>query len=429
MGGETTVGLSGGQRKLLLFELIFQRTRSQENLLICLDEPFAGVTDDFVPYITNRLMEMKEKHYILLVTNDHISTLTGMANNTITVSAIDRSTVSVNERKGVERDIVLAAMSIGKEYEFANNNEDLWFFIDVEIIKNSALMGVLAFTFFVYGLFLLAYWDSKPGNEAPILVAAGIMAFFALNPYLIALVDWRVFMAEEAEALVHSSKGMSKALKSVLCLFIIFIIALMEYGAVNIVIDTLSSWKFFMAIFFDSGSLTFPFVYLQLHTNLATQPAQVLASFPFLFMFLFSTTFSPGSGIEGLKGLRYLFSRFYFWCMVPGVQDEMEGCPEEDLNFLALILSSFIGFGLFCCHLIWAVIRKRTEKTNNNVLRQKTMKSIQFAELQGEFHGCTSTGSQSSDLDLDEISKTVDDTDKEVSFRDKDALWRDNSAV
>jgi ABC-type Mn2+/Zn2+ transport system ATPase subunit len=37
-------GLSGGQRKLLLFELIFQRTALQGNLLIVLDEPFAGVT-------------------------------------------------------------------------------------------------------------------------------------------------------------------------------------------------------------------------------------------------------------------------------------------------------------------------------------------------------------------------------------------------
>ena len=46
MAGEFTAGLSGGQRKLLLFELICQRTANQSELLIVLDEPFAGVTDD-----------------------------------------------------------------------------------------------------------------------------------------------------------------------------------------------------------------------------------------------------------------------------------------------------------------------------------------------------------------------------------------------
>ena len=49
MAGTFTAGLSGGQRKMLLFELIAQRVRSKSGLLIVFDEPFAGVTDDFVP--------------------------------------------------------------------------------------------------------------------------------------------------------------------------------------------------------------------------------------------------------------------------------------------------------------------------------------------------------------------------------------------
>jgi hypothetical protein len=44
MAGEFTAGLSGGQRKLFLFELIYQRTKTQKGILIVLDEPFAGVT-------------------------------------------------------------------------------------------------------------------------------------------------------------------------------------------------------------------------------------------------------------------------------------------------------------------------------------------------------------------------------------------------
>ena len=42
-----------------------QRTSSQSDLLIALDEPFAGVTDDFVPFIIERLEEMRLKHNIL----------------------------------------------------------------------------------------------------------------------------------------------------------------------------------------------------------------------------------------------------------------------------------------------------------------------------------------------------------------------------
>ena len=48
IAGQFMAGLSGGQRKLLLFELIFQRTLQQDNLLIVLDEPFAGVTVSFL---------------------------------------------------------------------------------------------------------------------------------------------------------------------------------------------------------------------------------------------------------------------------------------------------------------------------------------------------------------------------------------------
>ena len=98
MAGKFTAGLSGGQRKMMLFELVRQRTESSNDLLIVLDEPFAGVTDDFVPYITSVLEEMRTKHNILLVTNDHVGTLTKLADSTITVSAIDRAKVSSGVR-------------------------------------------------------------------------------------------------------------------------------------------------------------------------------------------------------------------------------------------------------------------------------------------------------------------------------------------
>merc|ERR1711937_1078033 len=98
----------------------------------------------------------------------------------------------------------------------------------------------------------------------------------------------------------------------------------------------------------DSASLTLPFICFGLYSRLPLQIVQILASMPFLFMIFFSTTFSPGSGVAGLKELRYLFSRFYFWCMIPGIQDEMENCPDDStLNLLYLILSGILGVVVF----------------------------------------------------------------------------------
>jgi hypothetical protein len=125
-------GLSGGQRKLLLFELIHQRTKNQSDLLLVLDEPFAGVTDDFVPFIVARLNEMRQKHNILLVTNDHVETLKTMADNTITVSALDRSMVQLNGKAQVDRTKMMLALSVGEEYRYDATWDDLRFFYDVE---------------------------------------------------------------------------------------------------------------------------------------------------------------------------------------------------------------------------------------------------------------------------------------------------------
>jgi hypothetical protein len=52
-----------------------------------------------------------------------------------------------------------------------------------------------------------------------------------------------------------------------------------------------------------------------------------------------------------IKELRYLFARFYMFCMVPGVQDELDGCPEsEALNLALLCLTGLMMVLLFFCH-------------------------------------------------------------------------------
>jgi hypothetical protein len=43
---------------------------------------------------------------------------------------------------------------------------------------------------------------------------------------------------------------------------------------------------------------------------------QIFSTLPFLFVILFSTTFSPGSGVGIVKQLRYLFPRYAHMCAV-----------------------------------------------------------------------------------------------------------------
>jgi ABC-type lipoprotein export system ATPase subunit len=386
MAGEFTAGLSGGQRKLLLFELIRQRVKNQSELLIVLDEPFAGVTDDFVPFIVERLEEMRQKHNIVLVTNDHVETLTKMADNTITVSAIDRTTVKINQREKVDRTKAIAALSVGERYVYDASTADLKFFMEVEVYKSAQIMGVTIFTIFSFLMILLAFWDSDESSAALVLVAASIIAFFCVNPYLLSLVEWRIYMREEAEALVHSSKGMNKFMKTNVTLFMIVVISLLEYGFINAVVSGLEDIKFWVGMLFDSASMTFPVIALGIFTNLPFHLVEIVGFLPFIFMIFFSTTFSPGSGVPGLKALRYLFSRFYFWCMVPGVKDDMEGCPDENLNILYLILSALLGVFLFLIVDIGIRIKKRGQKKKSD-MKLSSMLDSEFQELMVELYG------------------------------------------
>ena len=110
---------------------------------------------------------MRVNHNILLVTNDHVATLTSMADNTITVSALDRSHVKVNLTEGVERDLSLLAVSSGNDFEHSSNKNDLGFFSDVEILHSPGLRAVAGFTSFIMILFIMSYWNST-GCHLPI---------------------------------------------------------------------------------------------------------------------------------------------------------------------------------------------------------------------------------------------------------------------
>jgi hypothetical protein len=358
---------------------------NKRDLLLVFDEPFSGVTDDFLPFIVERLNLMRKQHNILLVTNDHVDTLTRLADNTIVVSALDRSTVQVNHLQNVPREKAILALSMGDDYIYRSSWSDWKFFYDVEV-KNVGLMSIAIFTTIVYCLFLATFWNSSPDQGSLIIVAASLIAIFCVNSYYLALTEWRNCMVEEAEALLHSSKFTNKNLKTALGLFIILVVSLIEWGVVIAVVDGFNAGKYWVGIFMDSFSMTLPFFYLGLYTNLPFQAVDIIGSLPFMFMIFFSTTFSPGSGVPYLKELRYLFSRFYLFCMIPDVQDLMEGCPNDDVNVLYMVLTGLIGLVFFTLYEVFKCLVQSVRE--NKVLREKDMlKDEEFTNLQMSLYG------------------------------------------
>ena len=391
MAGQFIPGLSGGQRKMLLFELVRQRTSSQSGLLIIFDEPFAGVTDDFVPFIVERLNEMRQKHTILLVTNDHVETLKKMADSIITVSAIDRSKVQINDTAH-DRKIALLAVADCPLYQHKAGNQDIWFFLQTELLTSPQVGASLGFMVFLFVLFLVSYWGSKPGLEALVLVATQIISLFSLNPFLVALPDWRNIMIEEANALMHCSVQTNLALKSCVTLLLLLMTNIVSFGCLNGCTDSdvINSIEMWVSMLFDSASLTLPFLCFGLYTRLPLQIVQLIGSLPFLFMIFFSTTFSPGAGLEGFKTLRYLFPRFYLWCRLPGVRDNMEGCPNEDANVWYTILTGCLGLILFIVAelLRHKVIRRKVEKKKELKFEEaKRTRRASVAQVQRQLSG------------------------------------------
>eukprot|EP00977_Amphora_coffeiformis_P021986 scaffold10157_cov162-Amphora_coffeaeformis.AAC.4 len=387
MAGEFTAGLSGGQRKLLLFELVRQRVAAQTDLLICLDEPFAGVTDDFVPYMVERLNEMRQKHNIVLVTNDHVHVLKDLADNTLTVSAIDRSMVVINDNHKVDRSKALLALSVGQRFQYENSMADLKFFFDVEVKSNAALIGLGGFVIFLFGMMLVTFWNSSVTSASLIVIAGEILAYFSLNPYLLSAVDWRNYMKEESEALMHSSIYVNMILRTCLTLAFGIIIWNIEYGVINAVVDDLNTFDVWLGVILDNFSTTFPFIFMGIFTTANTQDVEMIGSLPFLLMLFMSTAYSPGSGIPVLKGLRYVFTKFYFWCYLPGVSDDMEGCPDTRAATLTyMTLASFFWVFIFMVVQCVYFIKGKKEATK----RDKSAAALlddDFAELQVVLYG------------------------------------------
>ena len=261
--------------------------------------------------------------------------------------------------------------------------------MQTELLTSPHVAGSGGFTIFAMVLFLLSYWDSKPGSEALVLVSLQIIAFFAINPFLISLADWRNTMIAEADALMHCSVQTNLALKSGVTLLLLIVINILSFGCLVGCLDTavINNAGMWVSMLFDSASLTLPFICFGLYSRLPLQVVQILASLPFLFMLFFSTTFSPGAGVEGVKALRYLFARFYLWCRIPGVKENMEGCPDDDMLVGYTILTGCLGLILF---LIFQAIRMQVERRKKALTIKSRLNEVvtkpEFGEIQKQLY-------------------------------------------
>ena len=77
---------------------------------------------------------------------------------------------------------------------------------------------------------------------------------------------------------------MNKALKTILTLLVILLLSVMEFGAVNAVIDGLSSVDFWVAMLFDSASMTFPLLGLGVYTGMPFQAVQMIGAVSFVII-------------------------------------------------------------------------------------------------------------------------------------------------
>ena len=116
------------------------------------------------------------------------------------------------------------------------------------------------------------------------------------------------------------------------------------------------------------------------------------------FCSFFSTAFSPGAGVVGVKTLRYLFPRFYLICLVPDYQlrTPYEGCPETEAeNLTYLILTSLIVPILFACYLAAQATKKKFKMAEEIESRRELVSNKEFEELQSLLYGKTTENSDS----------------------------------
>ena len=228
-------------------------------------------------------------------------------------------------------------------------------------------------------------------------------------------------MKEEAEALMHASVATNLFLRTCLTLLFGVLIWNLEFGTVNLVVNGLGSFDIWFGLMFDNLSTTAPFIIMGLFTNAPHEDVEMIGSLPFLLMLFLSTAYSPGAGVPVIKELRYIFPKFYLWCFVPGVEDNMEGCPStraETLLYLAL--SSFTFTLLFSAMGVIAMYKQKKQASKRDKSAMELLDD-EFADLQIELYGEEAGRNYFANMLKRSESKKLSSTHGTVSYKSSNA--------
>merc|ERR1711935_1320424 len=159
---------------------------------------------------------------------------------------------------------------------------------------------------------------------------------------------------------------MGLALKTVVSLTLIVVVITIAWGCLVVVLDThvTNDAEMWVGMLFDLAS----------------------PSLPFLFMVFFSGTFSPGAGVEGFKGLRFLFSRFYLWCRLPDVAPFMEDCPAKSELTTYAILSGCLGLFLFLALQSVRALVGRARANKEKHKHEEIAQRPEYQQIQAELY-------------------------------------------
>jgi hypothetical protein len=110
--------------------------------------------------------------------------------------------------------------------------------------------------------------------------------------------------------------------------------------------------------------------------------------------------------------LTYIVSSFsfYFWCMIPQVQEDMEGCPASDVNVAYMTLSAFIGLFLFLVYQVCKAAISASHK-KKSISKKNKLKDAEFRDLQIELYG------------EDRLKNSLSSTNHSVSVTQKGAAY------
>jgi hypothetical protein len=172
MPGAIVKGLSGGQRKLCLCAHVNQVVlASSAPLLVVLDEPFAGVTTNYIPFQLDLIDDWSRKgHTIVVIDNDHHEHTTQQGWKRIELDL--RKVVRYN---GQTIEIPVPLLPVDRRPVASKYRQDLTLFLKNELFNVGTVTNTKALQAFIASLISLPFTAGPETDMGAILMAMNIV--------------------------------------------------------------------------------------------------------------------------------------------------------------------------------------------------------------------------------------------------------------